>query len=399
MANRDNHVAEMPGLYGPFTITERVVQKIWLRGDFSRTDLALTDDRALGIQSPGKWNLLGGPDFKDAQLTLAGRTVSGDIEVHFHARDWHAHGHAADPAYANVVLHVVLFPLPAGERPARHRDGREIPTLVLLPYLHRGLEEYGSDDALETLTERDEWQHYAELAGESPPILRRRLRGLAAKRWRQKVHFAKQRLDRLGWEEALHHAALEILGYRQNRAAMLSVAARYPLSAWRPEIASTVIWCDPELRWQGQGVRPANHPRQRLLQYQRWMQAVPDWPHWLQELGAGWPAVGTADLPTKEARRRWALSEHRQALATAVVGDAVGGTRFDNLVCDGFLPLLAARLGEEAIWPWWFHWPLGDVPAAIRRVLGKLEVTDRREHPHCHGWGQGMLGWFLTRRL
>jgi len=34
MANNSYHVAEMQGLYGPFTIAERVVQKIWLRGDF-----------------------------------------------------------------------------------------------------------------------------------------------------------------------------------------------------------------------------------------------------------------------------------------------------------------------------------------------------------------------------
>ena len=104
MANIDNHVAEMPGLYGPFTLTERVVQKIWLRGDFDSLDLTLTDGRRLEIHSPGKWNLLGGPDFHRARLTLAGQSLVGDVEVHFHARDWHAHGHAADPAYAEVAL-------------------------------------------------------------------------------------------------------------------------------------------------------------------------------------------------------------------------------------------------------------------------------------------------------
>ena len=53
----------MSGLYGPFTLTERVVQKIWLRGDFTQRRMMLTDGRDLEIRFTGQWNLLGGPDF------------------------------------------------------------------------------------------------------------------------------------------------------------------------------------------------------------------------------------------------------------------------------------------------------------------------------------------------
>jgi len=41
-----NYVAELQGLYGPFTMAERVVQKIWLREDFARDRATLTDGRA-----------------------------------------------------------------------------------------------------------------------------------------------------------------------------------------------------------------------------------------------------------------------------------------------------------------------------------------------------------------
>ncbi|HKB58238.1 MAG TPA: DUF2851 family protein, partial [Lacunisphaera sp.] len=139
MANNSNHVAEMQGLYGPFTIAERVVQKIWLRGDFDHCRAVLADGRKLEIRSAGTWNLLGGPDFRGASLIIAGQSVTGDVEVHFHATDWRAHGHGEDPAYDKVALHVVLFPPGAAEPAAQRRDGREIPTLVLLPLLHRGL--------------------------------------------------------------------------------------------------------------------------------------------------------------------------------------------------------------------------------------------------------------------
>ncbi len=110
MDTADHRVQEMQGLYGPFTIAERVIQKIWLRRDFDQTVTRLHDGRRIEIRTPGAWNLLGGPDFREARLVIEGVAVAGDIEVHFHVSDWRAHGHGADRAYGNVVLHVVLFP-------------------------------------------------------------------------------------------------------------------------------------------------------------------------------------------------------------------------------------------------------------------------------------------------
>jgi hypothetical protein len=232
MAINIDSVAEMQGLYGPFTLTEKVVQKIWLRGDFDRTRLVLADGRPLEIRAFGAWNLLGGPDFRGAQLVIGGESIIGDIEVHFHVADWRAHQHETDRAYNHVALHVVLFPPRADERPAVRGDGREIPTLVLLPLLHRDLEEYASDEALEVITARDAWEKFAGLAATPPEKLPGLLREKAADRWRQKVRFAKLRIERVGWKAAAHCTALEILGYRHNRAAMLTVATKYPLEAW-----------------------------------------------------------------------------------------------------------------------------------------------------------------------
>src|SRR5688572_1170402 len=55
-------VAEIQGLYGAFSFAEKLLQKIWLRGDFNRAGAVLSDGRRLKIVHPGKWNLLGGPD-------------------------------------------------------------------------------------------------------------------------------------------------------------------------------------------------------------------------------------------------------------------------------------------------------------------------------------------------
>ena len=113
MALINNQVAEMQGLYGPFTLTERVVQKIWRQLDFDQSRAALRDGRKLEVLSPGSWNLLGGPDFRDARLRIDGCDVTGDVEVHFHESDWAAHGHQHDKAYGAGVLHV-------GGHPAKH---------------------------------------------------------------------------------------------------------------------------------------------------------------------------------------------------------------------------------------------------------------------------------------
>ncbi|MGE3961062.1 MAG: DUF2851 family protein [Dehalococcoidia bacterium] len=48
-----------------------------------------------------------GPDVRDATfLGPSGATLAGDVEVHLRATDFARHGHAEDPGYAGVVLHL-----------------------------------------------------------------------------------------------------------------------------------------------------------------------------------------------------------------------------------------------------------------------------------------------------
>ena len=80
----------------------------------------------------GHWNAGPGPDFRAARLLAGdGRPIVGDVELHLTPREWRRHGHQSDPAYAQVLLHVVggmdpgpdvktsvprLLVLPAGPR-------------------------------------------------------------------------------------------------------------------------------------------------------------------------------------------------------------------------------------------------------------------------------------------
>ncbi|MBI5425727.1 MAG: DUF2851 family protein [Opitutae bacterium] len=399
MAPLHSSVAEMQGLYGPFTMHERVVQKIWLQQDFAAARAKLVDGRALDIVFPGRWNLLGGPDFRTAQLRIDGHEIVGDVEVHFHARDWRAHGHAENAAYAEVVLHVLLFPPESGEPPQRRADGTGIPALVLLPLLHRDLEEYAADDALEALTARDEWRRLEELANLPPDVLRARLAELAHQRWNAKVATARQRIARLGFDAAAHHTALEILGYRHNRVPMLATAERWGIDDWRAGEDDRVVAALASVHgWQTHGVRPANHPRTRLAQYREWVARVPDWPRRLAEWGGALPVLAFGpDVTTAHARRAGVFRVLHEQLSRDVMADAVSGPRFDTLVCDGFLPLLAASDERPGLDEFWFHWFAGDLPDAVRRGLKRLAVTGTRDWPLSHGAAQGLLGWLIDR--
>ena len=52
---------------------------------------------------------------------------AGNIEIHIKSSDWYAHHHEEDPAYDNVVLHVVW----EHDVDVFTKDGNPLPTLVL----------------------------------------------------------------------------------------------------------------------------------------------------------------------------------------------------------------------------------------------------------------------------
>ena len=389
-------VAEIQGLYGPFSFSEKLLQKIWQRGEFDRSKAVTAGGQRVQVLHPGKWNLLGGPDFKGARIRFAdGPVISGDAELHLNAEGWAEHGHARDRAYDGVVLHVVLFP-PEPAHVTHGAGGNEIPILVLLPLLLHDLEEFAAEDAVENLANRPVSRVQEILGTLGAEELMALLRAHAERRWRQKVHFARLRVQRLGWEGACHHAALEILGYRFNRAPMLRIAAAFPLGEWaRGAVEPDVVYGNETGSWSLQGVRPANQPCTRLRQYAAWVRTGPDWPGRLAALKEILP-VASATPATAWSRRVHRFRALREKIAASVGANAVGGTRFDNLVCDGFLPLLAAETGADPAGLWW-HWFPGDLPPMIAQALRGLGVIGTRGAPASHGLGQGLLGWLLER--
>ena len=390
-----NHVEEIQGLYGPFTLTERVVQKIWLRQDYARAGLQTVSGKALGVKDPGRWNLQEGPDFKEARVILDGVEIVGDVEVHFNISDWHSHQHERDANFDRVVLHVVLHPERRNPNPVQTSKGHVPELLYLMPLLNRDLESYAMDDALLELEQQDELEWVAQFIEKPLDVRLRILRERAEARWQHKLTYAMQRLQAEGWGAACHGYAMEVLGYARNRAPMLRLAAKYPLAAMRADgMNADNLFAQEAAHWKLNGLRPANHPRRRLAQYLQIVQQQPHWPDRLADYLKTLPLIEGSST-TADFRKAVSLPKRRTALSESIFSGALAEQRFNTMVVDAFLPLATAA-GLLDGFSYWMHWSPGDSPDALRRFLKHAGATNR-QNPQSNGWNQGALALFLER--
>lgn len=400
MGMKDGEICEIQGLYGPFTLSERVLQKIWLRQDFALNGLSTDSGKSLVIRHPGRWNLHEGPDFIEADLAIDGRDVAGDVEIHFREEDWEQHGHGRNPNFNRVVLHVVLYgPDRRGAPAVRTERGTSPECFRLLPVLDADLEAYANDEALLEMERMDELDWVARFL-EMPEHARFSLfEERTEERWKQKCEFARQRLESAGWTEACHRLCIEILGYSRNRPSMFRIARRFPLADGAGAFGdSEAAYLGESGNWKLGGVRPANHPRQRLRQYGRVLENRPEWPLQLEQALKELPWAD-GSLPTSGFRRQTRLNAFRRECSRAIFADQFGGTRLNTLFVDGFLPLAAAAGGEAeaaAMADYWRHWPPGDVPDVLRRFL-KIAGIGGRGRPVGNGGVQAALTLFFRR--
>jgi len=88
-------------------MTEDFLQYIWQNRLYISDGNITTDDEPVENIHPGYLNSDAGPDFTDARVRIANTLWAGCVEIHLQSSDWERHGHHSDPAYNNVILHVV----------------------------------------------------------------------------------------------------------------------------------------------------------------------------------------------------------------------------------------------------------------------------------------------------
>ena len=227
--------------------TERDLHDLWELQRFRREGLLTEDAVPLLVEFPGyRWGE-GGPDFRGARVLFAGQRRWGDVELHLSPSGWAAHGHRRDEAYASVILHVVLRRDRFGE------PSRDLPLLVLEPYLHGTLPPEAARSSEDLDATGEEW-------------------------FRERRARLERALERDTADEVLYREILVGLGYKHNKAAMAELARRRPLRALPPGDASELegalresAAALPGALWRLRNVRPANHPARRLAGMARFL--------------------------------------------------------------------------------------------------------------------------------
>lgn len=111
-----------------FPYGEELLQYIWQQRLFEQHALRTVDGRSVEVIKPGRIQSNSGPDLVGAEVRIDGQLWAGTVEVHLRSSEWNAHGHQHDPAYDNVVLHVVY----EHDAEVRTHRGTPLPTVELM---------------------------------------------------------------------------------------------------------------------------------------------------------------------------------------------------------------------------------------------------------------------------
>ncbi len=117
-------------------MNEELLHYLWKYEKFDFSNLRTTSLLPVIIQRVGDHNEMhSGPDFFNAQLIIDNQRWVGNVEVHIKSSDWYVHHHENDPAYDNVILHVVW----EDDIEIFRKDNSVIPALQLKDYIDDSL--------------------------------------------------------------------------------------------------------------------------------------------------------------------------------------------------------------------------------------------------------------------
>lgn len=208
----------------PERVPEAEWQSRWFAGEFGR-HFTTTDGHPVEIVQFGTWNHAAGPDFIGAAVRIAGRLHTGAVELDWDARDWERHGHARNPAYDEVVLHVFFTGPTDATFHTRTREHRLVPQVQLIPLPRSG--------PPPRPTEAKCGRCALPLAELPAAQLTTLLEAAARYRLERKAKRLAQIIDVRGVDEALFQELAAALGYHHNQQPLTRLAQRLPLRLLR----------------------------------------------------------------------------------------------------------------------------------------------------------------------
>lgn len=198
---------------------EDFLHYVWKFQKFAGLDFCTTNGEKLHIRNPGSQNENAGPDFFNSQIELDEQLWAGNVEIHIKSSDWYAHGHETDPAYDNVILHVVW----EHDAEIYRKDGSPISTFAIKEYVPKiSLEQYQN-----LFSKRPKWINCEnELGDVDSFILENWLERLYLERLQKKHARVAQELadSQNHWEGLLFSMLCKNFGLKVNSESFFSIA-------------------------------------------------------------------------------------------------------------------------------------------------------------------------------
>lgn len=214
-------------------LDERLVQAIWHEQLIHADQLRTVTGKNVKVLDPGQWNGERGPDFRSADLEIAGERLRGDVEIHVHASDWQKHNHQSDFEYNRVILHVVLH-IDDGAKCDVLHNGQKLERLELMPVLNPDLDTIrrslsGEDFLYAERSEDASATCHHRVAGVDEELLREFFAEAGRQRLESKIaRFAAQRAGE-SLDQVLYQAIMTAMGYKGGKTLFFLLAKRTPV--------------------------------------------------------------------------------------------------------------------------------------------------------------------------
>ncbi|MEI7489946.1 MAG: DUF2851 family protein [Bacteroidota bacterium] len=235
-------------------MNEQFLQYIW-KFRLLNPDLYTADGEELAILHPGIQNTDGGPDFFNARVRINQTVWAGNVELHTRSSDWIRHRHQYDPAYDNVILHVVYD----NDQVIRKKKNMVMATLEVKNNFPARIE-----DRYKEIMQNHLWiPCYNQVGGIAPSVMRLWAPALSAERLEAKSGFILSLLDEYSdWDEVLYILLASGFGFRINALPFELLARSVPLRIVRRNAGSPFML---EALFYGQSGLLAGNPRDKYL--------------------------------------------------------------------------------------------------------------------------------------
>jgi len=211
-------------------IGEDYLYYLWQFQHFDQHQLCTTRGESLLIRTPGIRNTNAGPDFLHACIVIGNITWYGHVEMHVKASAWYLHQHDQDPAYENVVLHVIW----EDDHEIYRSDATHLPTLLLKGRVNKKM-------LINYFNLKDNSHKIPcgkQLNGVPAIIKQAMLERTLLQRLVNKCAMVCQLLEanQGDWEETTYQLLAKGLGFKINSDAMLALSQRLPLRIIRKHV-------------------------------------------------------------------------------------------------------------------------------------------------------------------